>query len=89
MSTLTGTSRPFGPTGRTKPTIMATIVGVINAREKYTVICRRGELQAVGYGHLGGSPAALSVEEVIDSVVEEREWRKSEPRQTCPETPAK
>lgn len=73
--------------GLTRPATIVTLVGVLNVREKYTVLCRFGELQSFGFGHLGGSAASLAVEEIFDVVVEDLEPPPGAPRQTCSATP--
>lgn len=57
--------RPLGPTGLTRPATIVTLVGILNVRDKYTVVCRFGELRSFGFGHLSASPASLAVEEIF------------------------
>jgi hypothetical protein len=79
--------RALGPLGRTMPTTIITIVGIIKTREKYTVVCRFGELSSLGFGHLSGSPAELVSEVAFDPIVVERELRKTPAKQPCPPSP--
>jgi hypothetical protein len=79
--------RPLGPMGLTRPATIVTLVGVLNVRDKYTVVCRFGEQRSFGFGHLSASPASLSVEEIFDAAVEDLVPTHGTPRQTCSATP--
>jgi hypothetical protein len=79
--------RALGPMERTMPTTIITVVGIVKTREKYTVVCRFGELSSLGFGHLSGSPAELISEAAFDPVVIEREPRRAPAKQPCPPSP--
>jgi hypothetical protein len=79
--------RALGPMGRTMPTTIITVVGIIKTREKYTVVCRFGELSSLSFGHLSGSPAELVSEVAFDPIVIEREPQKTPAKQPCPPSP--
>jgi cytohesin len=46
-------------------TTVGTYVGVLRTRDDYHVVCRWGEWQGLGFGHLGYSPAEFLVEEIL------------------------
>ena len=53
--------------------LIVTVVGTILTRENYYVRCRFGQLEAIGFGHLGGSAASITPDAVLDPIVETRQ----------------